>query len=53
MTGVQTCALPISKLVNMGMEPETGTPEAFADYLKQEVAKWARVVKASGLRLDL
>ncbi len=42
-----------SKLVNMGMEPETGTPEAFADYLKQEVAKWARVVKASGLRLDL
>jgi len=35
------------------MEPESGAPEAFAYYLKQEVAKWARVVKASVLRLDL
>lgn len=41
-----------AKLLNMGMEPEAGTPDAFADYLKQEVGKWARVVKSSGIRLD-
>ena len=41
-----------AKLLNMGMEPETSTAEAFADYLKQEIVKWARVVKASGIRLE-
>ena len=41
------------KLLNMGMEPETSSADAFADYLKQEISKWARVVKASGLRLEM
>jgi tripartite-type tricarboxylate transporter receptor subunit TctC len=40
------------RLLNIGMEAETGSPEAFADYLKLEVAKWAKVVKATGLRLE-
>jgi tripartite-type tricarboxylate transporter receptor subunit TctC len=41
-----------TSLLNLGMEPEASSAEAFADYLKLEVGKWARVVKASGLRLD-
>ncbi len=31
-----------------GLEPTSSTPEAFGSYLGTEVAKWAKVVKASG-----
>jgi tripartite-type tricarboxylate transporter receptor subunit TctC len=30
----------------------TGTPEQFADYIKSETAKWSRVIKESGARVD-
>ena len=30
----------------------TGTPEQFADYIKSETAKWAKVIKESGARVD-
>jgi len=33
-----------------GFEPETSTPEAFGTYIRSEVAKWAKVVKAAGIR---
>jgi tripartite-type tricarboxylate transporter receptor subunit TctC len=33
-----------------GMEPIGGTPEEFATYIAAEVAKWAPVVEAAGLR---
>jgi len=38
------------KLLAQGGEPATGTPEAFASYIKSETAKWARVIKASGAK---
>ena len=41
-----------SKLLAIGMETETSTPEAFTEFLKNDAAKWARVIKAAGLRLD-
>lgn len=31
-----------------GLEPASSTPEAFGAYLKSEVDKWAKVVRASG-----
>ena len=31
-------------------EPATGTPEAFASYIKSETVKWAKVIKASGAK---
>jgi len=40
------------RLLNLGMEVETGSPDAFAEYIKREIAKWARVVKSAGIRLD-
>ena len=39
-------------LSEQGAEPRTMTPAEYSDYLKSEVAKWARVVKASGAKID-
>src|SRR5262249_52126231 len=35
-----------------GTEPRTSTPEEFGEYLRQETAKWAKVVKEAGLKAD-
>lgn len=40
------------KLLGVGMEPATSTPEQFADFMKSEIGKWARVVKIAGIRVD-
>ena len=40
------------KLVAQGMEVTESTPEEFARYIREEIAKWAKVVKASGARAD-
>ncbi len=39
-------------LSEQGAEPRTMTPAEYGDYLKSEVAKWAKVVKASGAKID-
>lgn len=40
-------ALGVSSLA-----PTYSTPEAFADIIRQDIAKWAAVVKATGARID-
>ena len=39
-------------LVNQGLEVVAGTPEAMADCLRSEIAKWAKVIKAAGLQVQ-
>jgi tripartite-type tricarboxylate transporter receptor subunit TctC len=39
-----------ARLVPLGIEPVGGTPEHLRDYLAQETVKWAKVMKASGIR---
>jgi tripartite-type tricarboxylate transporter receptor subunit TctC len=39
-------------LSEQGAEPWTTTPAEYADYIKSEVAKWAKAVKDSGARID-
>lgn len=41
-----------TKLLNLGMETDAKSPQAFAEYVQQEVGKWARVVKSANIRLD-
>ena len=41
-----------AKLEKQGAEPLTSTPEQFGVYIKQEVAKWAKVVKDAGIKLE-
>ncbi len=40
------------RLGNEGAEPQTNTPEEFAKFLRAETAKWGKVAKDSGLRLE-
>ncbi|MCC7486697.1 MAG: tripartite tricarboxylate transporter substrate binding protein [Burkholderiales bacterium] len=35
-----------------GIEPIGSTPEQLGDYIKSETAKWAKVVRESGVKLD-
>lgn len=39
-------------LVKLGFEPVGNTPQEFAAYIRAEIAKWAKVIKASGIRAD-
>src|SRR5205814_7074819 len=41
-----------SRLANDGAEPVGNTPEQTDRYIRAEIAKWAKVVKASGARPD-
>ena len=40
------------KLLNLGAEPVGNTPEQFAAFVKSEAAKYAKLVKASGAKID-
>ena len=40
------------RLASLGADPLTSTPEEFSAYLRSEIEKWAKVVKASGMKVD-
>ena len=50
----QALATPsvVERFKAAGADPEPSTPQAFAAYIRNESAKWARVIRAKGIRLD-
>ena len=40
------------RMVQVGMEPVGSTPEQFDSFIRAEIDKWSRVVKASGAKVD-
>jgi tripartite-type tricarboxylate transporter receptor subunit TctC len=40
------------KLATVGCEPFKSTPEQFAAMIKDDLPKWARIVKESGATID-
>ncbi|MGV3494228.1 MAG: Bug family tripartite tricarboxylate transporter substrate binding protein [Ramlibacter sp.] len=42
----------VAKLRTQYMEPEPGTPEQFAAYMRAERAKWGPVIKRAGIKVD-
>ena len=65
MTGVQTCALPICELSKVvaapdlrerfaaiGVEPAQKNAAQMAAYLKSEIDKYSKIVRAIGLKID-
>jgi tripartite-type tricarboxylate transporter receptor subunit TctC len=41
-----------NRIVGLGAEVATTTPEQFVEFIKAEMAKWEKVVKAAGVRVD-
>jgi tripartite-type tricarboxylate transporter receptor subunit TctC len=41
-----------TRLVQLGADPVGSAPEEFAAYLRSETAKWAKVVKESGAKVE-
>jgi tripartite-type tricarboxylate transporter receptor subunit TctC len=35
-----------------GLDPAPSTPEEFGAYIRSEIAKWRKVVQASGAKAD-
>ncbi len=42
----------IERLTSQGADPVGNSPEEFAVFVREEIAKWAKVVKASGAKVE-
>ena len=42
----------IERLATAGFQTEGGSPEEFTRYMKAEVAKWSKVIKAANIPVD-
>ena len=40
------------KLIDAGIDPLQSTPQEMADYVTAETAKWEKVIKTAGIKLD-
>lgn len=40
------------RLIQMGIDPVAGTPAQFEQFLRDEVAKWGKVIKQAGVKID-
>jgi tripartite-type tricarboxylate transporter receptor subunit TctC len=52
VTKILTSADVRAKLMADGAEPAPDTPEQFAQFIARELAKYARIIKASGAKVD-
>jgi tripartite-type tricarboxylate transporter receptor subunit TctC len=41
-----------TRLDALGLEPQPVSPAEFATYVKAEIAKWAKIVKTTGITAD-
>ena len=40
------------KMFGLGTEVVANTPEQFAQYIRDETAKWSKIVRAAGIKLE-
>ena len=56
LSGTMSKALQVpeirNRLIDLGYDPIGGTPEEFSINLRNEMAKWAKIVKDTGIRID-
>jgi tripartite-type tricarboxylate transporter receptor subunit TctC len=51
---VKIAAMPdtVEKMRNAGFDTMSSTPEQFAELIKMEIARWAKVIKEANVRID-
>ena len=51
---VKICGMPEFKqrLTDLGFTPEGGTPEQFGNFVKADFARWEKVVKETGVKIE-
>jgi tripartite-type tricarboxylate transporter receptor subunit TctC len=52
LTGIMKLPAVGERLASAGVEPMLTSPEEFAAYIVSETARYARVVNATGARID-
>jgi tripartite-type tricarboxylate transporter receptor subunit TctC len=40
------------RMQTLGLDPAGGTPEAFAAFVKADIARWAKVIKETGVHVE-
>ena len=40
------------RLLNEGAEPVGNTPGQFGEFIKSEIAKWGKVIRAAGIKAE-
>jgi len=40
------------RIIDMGQDPQPTTPEGFLKYIREEQDRWAKVIKAAGLKIE-
>lgn len=40
------------RMLNAGLEPDTGTPEKLAEYLKMDVERLGKIIRDAGIKID-
>jgi tripartite-type tricarboxylate transporter receptor subunit TctC len=40
------------RMAGLGLDPAGGTPEAFGVFVKEDIARWAKVIKESNVRVE-
>jgi tripartite-type tricarboxylate transporter receptor subunit TctC len=41
-----------TRMRDVGLEPEGGTPAEFGEFVKRDVARWGRIVKETGVKIE-
>jgi tripartite-type tricarboxylate transporter receptor subunit TctC len=41
-----------TRMRDVGLEPEGGTPAEFGEFVKRDVARWSRIVKETGVKVE-
>ena len=52
ITRIQTLPDIRERFVQLGTEPTSSTSEAFTTLVRDELAKWGKVIKAAGVKVD-
>ncbi len=52
ITRIQTLPDIRERFVQLGTEPTTSTPEQFTALVRDELVKWAKVIKAAGVKIE-